>query len=65
MAIPVIDEHGVRQPNEFNIYGCMGYFTVDFTSSGDSIHRIAGFKTEDAARIWIADTTLPIGCKSH
>jgi hypothetical protein len=65
MADSNLDERALGQPKEFNIYGGMGCFTVDFPSPYNSIHQITGFKTEDAARDWIAETQILIGRKSH
>jgi hypothetical protein len=48
----------LSQPSaEYHImHGQAGFFTVDFISTYNALHRITGFKTEDAARAWIAET---------
>jgi hypothetical protein len=40
----------------YHIYGEPGYFTVNFTSPHNSLHQISGFKTEEDAHAWIAET---------
>ena len=60
MTDHVLDESVLRLPNEYNIYGQPGHFTVNFISPHNSIHQISGFKTEDDAQAWIAEAKVLI-----
>ncbi|MGD0104713.1 MAG: hypothetical protein ABSC06_11820 [Rhodopila sp.] len=52
------DDSASQLSAEYAIYGQPGDFTANFRSPYNSIHQISGFKTEDDARAWIAETKL-------
>jgi hypothetical protein len=61
MAEQSLDESSVCKLNVYNIYSQSGFFTVNFRSPYNSMHQISGFKTEDEAHAWIAETKLLMG----
>jgi hypothetical protein len=61
MAEPNVKDSVVHPTSEYNIYGKAGYITVAFKSPYNSMHQISGFKTEDDAKAWIAETKAMIG----
>jgi hypothetical protein len=61
MAESSVKDSVVHPASEYNIYGQAGYITVNFKSPYNSMHQISGFKTEDDAKAWIAETKAMIG----
>jgi hypothetical protein len=58
MTDSLSNKSALHPTTEYNVYGQAGCFTVDFTSSYNSIHQISGFKTEDDAQAWVAEARL-------
>lgn len=56
-----VGESMPKLESEYNIYGEAGYITVNFKSPYNSMHQISGFKSEDDAKAWIAETKALIG----
>jgi hypothetical protein len=61
MTDSMSDKSALRPTTEYNIYGQAGCFTINFSSSYNTMHQISGFKTEDVAQAWVAEARLLVG----
>jgi hypothetical protein len=58
MAEHVMETIATTSASPYTIYGEPGCFTVKFTSPHNTLHQFSGFKSEDDALAWIAETRV-------
>jgi hypothetical protein len=58
MAEHVMETSATTTTSPYAISGEPGCFTVKFTSPHNTLHQFSGFKSEDEAQAWIAETRV-------